>query len=52
MHPHFHWIKTSFVGIIDLLAAHGYVYDSSVVPAKIDLYGMPDAQSKPYRISS
>ena len=49
--PTFSLNKTSS-WIIDLLAAHGYVYDSSVVPAKIDLYGMPDAQSKPYRISS
>lgn len=38
--------------IIDFLAEYGYVYDSSVVPAKTDLYGIPDAQIKPYRISS
>ena len=34
------------------LAENDYIYDSSVVPAKTDLYGMPDAETKPYRISS
>ena len=38
--------------IIDSLSKFDYVYDSSVVPAKTDLYGLPNAQSKPYRISS
>ena len=38
--------------IIDFLAENDYIYDSSVVPAKTDLYGMPDAEIKPYRISS
>ena len=38
--------------IIDALANSGYLYDSSVVPAKTDLYGMPNADTKPYRISS
>jgi polysaccharide deacetylase family protein (PEP-CTERM system associated) len=37
---------------IDDLANNGYLYDSSVVPAKTSLYGLPDAVSKPYRISS
>jgi len=38
--------------IIDALANSGYLYDSSVVPAKTNLYGMPNADTKPYRISS
>ncbi len=38
--------------IIDKLVENGYLYDSSVVPAKLDLYGIPDAEHKPYRIST
>jgi hypothetical protein len=34
------------------LAENGYIYDSSVVPAKTDLYGIPNAETRPYRISS
>jgi hypothetical protein len=37
---------------IDTLDENGYVYDSSVVPAKTKLYGIPNADTKPYRISS
>lgn len=37
---------------IDILADHGYTYDSSVVPAKTSMYGMSDAEKKPYKISS
>ena len=42
--------KTSWV--IDALQENNYLYDSSVVPAKTNLYGLPDAEIKPYRISS
>ena len=49
--PTFSLNKTSS-WIIDSLSEHNYLYDSSVVPAKTDLYGLPNAQSKPYRISS
>ena len=38
--------------IIDSLEKLNYLYDSSVVPAKTDLYGIPNAEIKPYRISS
>jgi len=38
--------------VIDILSANGYVYDSSVVPAKTSMYGIPNAETKPYRISS
>ncbi len=37
--------------IIDSLVENDYVYDSSIVPAKSDLYGMPTAQEGPYKIS-
>ncbi len=38
--------------IVDSLSEYDYIYDSSVVPAKTDLYGLPNAQHGPYRISS
>ena len=38
--------------IIDSLSEFDYIYDSSVVPAKTDLYWLPNAQHGPYRISS
>jgi hypothetical protein len=38
--------------IIDSLSKFDYIYDSSVVPAKTDLYGIPNAETRPYRISS
>ena len=37
---------------IDILAENDYVYDSSVVPAKTSMYGLPGAQESPYKISS
>ena len=37
---------------IDVLEENNYVYDSSVVPAKTSLYGMPNAQKIPYKITS
>lgn len=37
---------------IDILADHGYGYDSSIVPAKTNMYGISNAEKKPYRISS
>tara|TARA_B100001540_G_scaffold101752_1_gene91678 strand:+ start:933 stop:1775 length:843 start_codon:yes stop_codon:yes gene_type:complete len=38
--------------IVDFLVENNYVYDSSVVPAKTELYGLPNAEIRPYRISS
>ncbi len=38
--------------LIDLLEKNNYVYDSSIVPAKTNLYGVPNAPKKPYRITS
>jgi len=38
--------------IIDFLAEYNYSFDSSVVPVKTELYGLPNAEIKPYRISS
>ena len=37
---------------IDALVENGYQYDSSIVPAKTRLYGMPNAELKPYKITS
>lgn len=37
--------------VIDILSANNYVYDSSIVPAKTSMYGIPNAETKPYRIS-
>ena len=37
---------------IDILEKNGYQYDSSIVPAKSTMYGFPDAELKPYKISS
>ena len=37
---------------IDILIKNGYEYDSSIVPAKTRLYGVPNAEKNPYLISS
>jgi polysaccharide deacetylase family protein (PEP-CTERM system associated) len=49
--PTFSLNKTSS-WIIDSLSKFDYIYDSSVIPAKTNLYGLPNAQHEPYRISS
>jgi polysaccharide deacetylase family protein (PEP-CTERM system associated) len=36
---------------IDILESHGYLYDTSIVPAKTRLYGIENAQHTPYFIS-
>ncbi|MCH7560453.1 MAG: polysaccharide deacetylase family protein [Thaumarchaeota archaeon] len=38
--------------IIELLENNGYVYDSSIMPVKTRLYGIANAENKPYKISS
>ena len=38
--------------LIDILEESEYQYDSSVVPAKTSMYGLPNAERKPYKISS
>ena len=38
--------------VIDTLNENNYIYDSSVVPAKTKLYGIPKANTRPYMISS
>ena len=38
--------------LIDVLEENGYEYDSSIVPAKTSMYGLPKAEIKPYKISS
>ena len=42
--------KSSWV--INSLEKNGYKYDSSIMPAKTPLYGVPDAELKPYIISA
>lgn len=37
---------------VDVLVEHNYVYDSSVVPLKTSMYGLPNAETRPYKISS
>jgi polysaccharide deacetylase family protein (PEP-CTERM system associated) len=37
---------------IDILESHGYLYDTSIVPAKTRLYGVENAQNTPYLTSS
>ena len=37
---------------IDVLEENNYIYDSSVVPAKTSMYGSPNAEHEPYRITS
>ena len=35
-----------------MLEKNQYVYDTSVVPVKTSLYGIPDAETNPYKITS
>jgi len=37
---------------IDILKKYGYLYDSSIVPAKTSMYGFSNADIKPFKISS
>ena len=37
---------------VDMLADNGYLYDSSIMPAKSSMYGHPNAEKTPYKISS
>jgi polysaccharide deacetylase family protein (PEP-CTERM system associated) len=45
-------LNSSSSWLIDVLVENDYLYDSSVVPAKTSLYGLPNAEKKPYRITS
>lgn len=38
--------------VIDVLSENDYLYDSSVVPVKTTMYGLPYAQENPYKITS
>ena len=42
--------KSSWV--IDELVNNNYKYDSSIIPAKTSLYGIPEAEKSPYKITS
>jgi polysaccharide deacetylase family protein (PEP-CTERM system associated) len=37
---------------IDVLYENDYLYDSSIMPVKTSMYGISDAETKPYKISS
>jgi len=37
---------------VDMLSDNGYLYDSSIMPAKSSMYGHPNAEKTPYKISS
>ncbi len=45
-------LNQSSAWALDVLSDNGYVYDSSVVPTKGKMYGIPNADIKPYKISS
>ncbi len=45
-------LNNSSSWIFDVLETNNYLYDSSVMPAKTRLYGLPNAEKKPFRISS
>jgi polysaccharide deacetylase family protein (PEP-CTERM system associated) len=38
--------------IIKILEKYNYIYDSSIMPAKTSMYGNPNANKKPYKITS
>jgi len=45
-------LNSSTSWAIDSLVENNYTYDSSIVPAKSSMYGNPNAQESPYRITS
>ncbi len=45
-------LNNSSSWIFDVLETNNYLYDSSVMPAKTRLYGLPNAEKKPFRINS
>ena len=45
-------LNNSSSWIFDILEKYDYLYDSSVMPAKTMLYGLPHAEKKPFKISS
>ena len=45
-------LNNSSAWLIDVLTDNNYIYDSSVVPVKTNMYGIPNAETKPYKITS
>jgi len=45
-------LNKSTAWAIDILGKNNYVYDSSIMPVKTNMYGMPNALKEPYKISS
>lgn len=44
-------LNNSTAWAINLLEKNNYVYDSSIMPAKTNMYGMPNASKEPYKIT-
>jgi len=44
-------LNQSSAWAIDILSKNNYLYDSSIVPVKTNMYGVSGAESKPYRIT-
>jgi len=44
-------INTSTAWALDILSEKNYVYDSSIVPVKTQLYGFDNCQKSPYKIT-
>ena len=38
--------------VVDVLHENNYLYDSSIMPVKTSMYGLSNAETQPYRISS
>jgi polysaccharide deacetylase family protein (PEP-CTERM system associated) len=45
-------LNNSSSWVIDVLNENDYLYDSSIMPVKTNMYGLSDAETKPYKISS
>ena len=45
-------LNSTSAWIIDILLENDYLYESSIVPAKTNMYGFANAEVKPYLISS
>ena len=45
-------LNNSSAWLIDVLTDNNYIYDSSIVPVKTNMYGIPNAETKPYKITS
>lgn len=44
-------LNSSSSWVVDVLTENDYLYDSSIMPVKTSMYGLPNAEIKPYKIS-